>query len=431
MKYYKLEPLVLQGKIVYNQIVGKTILHCDLNNFYASVEQKLHPEYDGMPLAVCGNPEARHGIVLAKNQLAKKAGVQTGETLWSAKQKCPDIVFVSPHFDEYVKYSKQVFQIYTRFTDRVESFGIDECWLDVTGSEKLFGDGATIANTLRELVKKETGLTISVGVSFTKTLAKLGSDLKKPDATTVLDKEHYMDVIGNMSPSEMIMIGRQTSEKLTKLNIRTIRQLANADRDVLRHVFGIIADSMINAAQGVETDEVKHYYDVRIPKSVSNGTTTPRDIKNLDEAKIVIYALADMVALRLRSYNLAANGISLSIKNPALQWNSKQIPISPATQNSGAIAKEAIELLKKMHNFGEPLRAITVAAIRLENKDGVQLSLFDEQNDKADKLEKTIDDIRAKYGYRSVQRGILLDNDLTGNLHEEDDFRPFHQSKTT
>ena len=416
---------------MYNQIVGKTILHCDLNNFYASVEQKLHPEYDGMPLAVCGNPEARHGIVLAKNQLAKKAGVQTGETLWSAKQKCPDIVFVSPHFDEYVKYSKQVFQIYTRFTDRVESFGIDECWLDVTGSEKLFGDGATIANTLRELVKKETGLTISVGVSFTKTLAKLGSDLKKPDATTVLDKEHYMDVIGNMSPSEMIMIGRQTSEKLTKLNIRTIRQLANADRDVLRHVFGIIADSMINAAQGVETDEVKHYYDVRIPKSVSNGTTTPRDIKNLDEAKIVIYALADMVALRLRSYNLAANGISLSIKNPALQWNSKQIPISPATQNSGAIAKEAIELLKKMHNFGEPLRAITVAAIRLENKDGLQLSLFDEQNDKADKLEKTIDDIRAKYGYRSVQRGILLDNDLTGNLHEEDDFRPFHQSKTT
>lgn len=431
MKYYKLEPLVLQGKIVYNQIVGKTILHCDLNNFYASVEQKLHPEYDGMPLAVCGNPEARHGIVLAKNQLAKKAGVQTGETLWSAKQKCPDIVFVSPHFDEYVKYSKQVFQIYTRFTDRVESFGIDECWLDVTGSEKLFGDGVTIANTLRELVKKETGLTISVGVSFTKTLAKLGSDLKKPDATTVLDKEHYMDVIGNMSPSEMIMIGRQTSEKLTKLNIRTIRQLANADRDVLRHIFGIIADSMINAAQGVETDEVKHYYDVRIPKSVSNGTTTPRDIKNLDEAKIVIYALADMVALRLRSYNLAANGISLSIKNPALQWNSKQIPISPATQNSGAIAKEAIELLKKMHNFGEPLRAITVAAIRLENKDGLQLSLFDEQNDKADKLEKTIDDIRAKYGYRSVQRGILLDNDLTGNLHEEDDFRPFHQSKTT
>ena len=146
MKYYKLEPLVLQGKIVYNQIVGKTILHCDLNNFYASVEQKLHPEYDGMPLAVCGNPEARHGIVLAKNQLAKKAGVQTGETLWSARQKCPDIVFVLPHFDEYVKYSKQVFEIYTQFTDRVERFGIDEGWLDVTGTEKLIGACGTIPN---------------------------------------------------------------------------------------------------------------------------------------------------------------------------------------------------------------------------------------------------------------------------------------------
>lgn len=431
MKYYKLEPLVLQGKIVYNQIVGKTILHCDLNNFYASVEQKLHPEYDGMPLAVCGNPEARHGIVLAKNQLAKKAGVQTGETLWSARQKCPDIIFVPPHFDEYVKHSKQVFEIYTRFTDRVESFGIDECWLDVTGSEKLFGDGVTIANKLRELVKEKTGLTISVGVSFTKTLAKLGSDLKKPDATTVLDKEHYMDVIGDMSPSEMIMIGKQTSEKLTKLNVRTIRQLANADRDALRHIFGVVADNMINAAQGVETEEVKHYYDIRIPKSVSNGTTTPRDIKNLDEAKIVIYALADMVALRLRSYNLVANGIGLSIKNPALQWTSKQIPLSPASANSGAIAKSAISLIEKIHNFNDPLRAITVSAIRLENKDGVQISLFDEPNDKADKLEKTIDDIRAKYGYRSVQRGILLENDLTGNLHEDDDFRPFHQSKTT
>ena len=160
MLYYKLEPLVLQDKIVYNQIVGRTILHCDLNNFYASVEQKLHPEYDGMPLAVCGNPEARHGIVLAKNQLAKKAGVQTGETLWSAKQKCPDIVFVPPHFDEYVKYSKQVFEIYTTYTDRVESFGIDECWLDVTGCERLFGTGEQIANQLRQKVKEKTNTKI-------------------------------------------------------------------------------------------------------------------------------------------------------------------------------------------------------------------------------------------------------------------------------
>ena len=431
MTYYKLESLVLQDKIVYNQIVGRTILHCDLNNFYASVEQKLHPEYDGMPLAVCGDPKARHGIVLAKNQLAKQAGVKTAETIWEAKQKCPELVLVEPHFDEYVKYSKQVFEIYTSFTDRVESFGIDECWLDVTGCEKLFGDGKTIADTLRKTVKEKTGLTISVGVSFTKTLAKLGSDLKKPDATTVLDEKHYMQIVGNMPPSEMIMVGKHTSEKLEKLNIRTIKDLANADRNALRYQFGIIADTLVNAAQGIETEEVKKYYDVRIPKSVSKGTTTPRNIESADEAKIVIYALAEMVALQLRGYGLVANGVYLAIKNPALNWTSKQVPLSPASANSGDIAKATFDLLCKIHNFSEPLRAITVGAIRLSDRTEVQLSLFDDNDGRKEKLDDTIDKIRKKYGYKAVQRGLLLQNDLTGNLHEEDDFKPFHQSKST
>lgn len=431
MTYYKLEPLVLQDKIVYNQIVGRTILHCDLNNFYASVEQKLHPEYDGMPLAVCGDPKARHGIVLAKNQLAKQAGVKTAETIWEAKQKCPELVLVEPHFDEYVKYSKQVFEIYTSFTDRVESFGIDECWLDVTGCERLFGDGKAIADTLRKTVKEKTGLTISVGVSFTKTLAKLGSDLKKPDATTVLDEKHYMQIIGNMPPSEMIMVGKHTSEKLEKLNIRTIKDLANADRNALRYQFGIIADTLVNAAQGIETEEVKKYYDVRIPKSVSKGTTTPRNIESADEAKIVIYALAEMVALQLRGYGLVANGVYLAIKNPALNWTSKQVPLSPASANSGDIAKATFDLLCKIHNFSEPLRAITVGAIRLSERTEVQLSLFDDNDGRKEKLDDTIDEIRKKYGYKAVQRGLLLQNDLTGNLHEEDDFKPFHQSKST
>ena len=431
MTYYKLEPLVLQDKIVYNQIVGRTILHCDLNNFYASVEQKLHPEYDGMPLAVCGDPKARHGIVLAKNQLAKQAGVKTAETIWEAKQKCPELVLVEPHFDEYVKYSKQVFEIYTSFTDRVESFGIDECWLDVTGCERLFGDGKAIADTLRKTVKEKTGLTISVGVSFTKTLAKLGSDLKKPDATTVLDEKHYMQIVGNMPPSEMIMVGKHTSEKLEKLNIRTIKDLANADRNALRYQFGIIADTLVNAAQGIETEEVKKYYDVRIPKSVSKGTTTPRNIESADEAKIVIYALAEMVALQLRGYGLVANGVYLAIKNPALNWTSKQVPLSPASANSGDIAKATFDLLCKIHNFSEPLRAITVGAIRLSDRTEVQLSLFDDNDGRKEKLDDTIDEIRKKYGYKAVQRGLLLQNDLTGNLHEEDDFKPFHQSKST
>lgn len=416
---------------MYNNCVDKTILHCDLNNFYASVEQKLHPEYDGLPLAVCGNPKMRHGIVLAKNQLAKQAGVQTGEAIWISKQKCPDIVFVPPHFNEYVKISKQVFEIYTSYTDRVESFGIDECWLDVTGSKSLFGDGKKIADELRERIKKELGLTISVGVSFTKTLAKLGSDLKKPDATTVLDKQTYMQRIGDMSPAEMIMIGRRTSQKLETLNIHTIAQLAKADRTLLRNHFGIIADNMIDAALGIEREEVKRYDEIRIPKSVSNGTTTPRDIKTEEEAKIVVYALAEMVATRLRKYNLVANGIYLSIKDPELKWVSKQAPIETATSNASDIALAAMRLLIKMHSFDDPLRAITVGAIRLSNKTEVQISLFDGSNERTDKLEHSIDKIREKYGYNSVKRGLLLDDSLTKNLHDDDDFRPFHQSKTT
>lgn len=409
--------------------MDRTILHCDLNNFYASVEQKLHPEYDGLPLAVCGNPRMRHGIILAKNQLAKQAGVQTGEAIWISERKCPNIVFVEPHFNEYVKYSKEVFDIYKQFTDNVESFGIDECWLDVTDCEKLFGSGEQIANKLRALVKQKTGLTISVGVSFTKVLAKLGSDLKKPDAVTVLNRENYMSIIGNMHPSEMIMIGKKTSQKLEKLNIHTIQELANADRDMLRAHFGIIADNMIDSASGIERDSVKKYYEVQIPKSVSNGTTTPRNIENLDEAKIVIYALAEMVAVRLRQYNLVANGIALSIKNPDLQYVSKQRPMPVASSNAADIAVQCIDLLVQMHDFRNPLRAITVAAIRLSNRDSIQISFFDEQVEREEKLERSIDKIRKKYGYHSVKRGVLLNDELTKGLHDDDDFRPFHQSK--
>ncbi len=411
----------------------KTILHCDLNNFYASVEQKLHPEYDGMPLAVCGNPEVRHGIVLAKNQLAKQAGVQTGEAIWISQKKCPGIKLVPPHYDEYVKYSKIVYEIYTTFTDRVESFGIDECWLDVTGSLKLFGKtGEEPANIIRETVKKKTGLTISVGVSFTKTLAKLGSDLKKPDAVTVLDKASYLDRIGNLSPSEMIMIGRKTSKKLENLNIRTIRDLANADKELLRAHFGIVGVNLIKEARGEGNDVVAKYFEHTIPKSVSNGTTTPRDIKTFEEAKVVVYALAELVAVRLRSYNLLANGVGVYLKNNQFDGVSKQIALNKPTSNASTLAEVALDTIKNIYNFNLPLRAITVAAIRLSNETNLQISLFDDNSDEREgQLEKSVDKIRDKYGYKSIKRGVILKNDLTGNLHEEDDFRPFHQSKST
>lgn len=404
----------------------RTILHCDLNNFYASVEQKSHPEYDGTPLAVCGNPEMRHGIVLAKNLLAKAAGVATGDTVNEARRKCPNIVFVPPHFEEYVAYSKQVFGIYTRFTDRVESFGLDECWLDVTESERLYGSGREIADAIRETVKKETGLTISVGVSFTKVLAKLGSDLKKPDATVVLNKENYMDVIGEMPPSELIMVGKRTAQKLAVLNIRTIRELALADRGMLREHFGIIADRLSDAARGTENEEVKLFNDKRIPKSVSNGTTTPRDITNADDAKIVIYALAELVAMRLRAAGMAAEGVGLSVRSAAdLSFKSCQCGLPRATCSAADIAATAVRLMAKLHAFPAPLRSVTVAAIRLTDRNVTQLSIFDDAGEREEKLEESIDKIRGKYGYKSVKRGLMLKNDLAVNLHDDDGFQPF------
>lgn len=404
----------------------RTILHCDLNNFYASVEQLSHPEYEGLPLAVCGNPEARHGIVLAKNMQAKEAGVQTGEALWISRKKCPNIVFVAPHFEDYVAFSNRVRSIYTEFTDKVESFGLDECWLDVSGSLKYFKmDGKQLADKIRQTVFERTGLTISVGVSFTKVLAKLGSDLKKPNATTVLTRDSYMDVIGNMSPAELLMVGKHTAEKLKKLNICTIRQLAQADRQMMKNHFGVIGDNLVDYASGIEKDFVKPYFSSHVPKSVSNGTTTPRDIVSLSEAKTVVYALCELIAFRLRKYGLLAGGISVYVKYISLDGFSKQKGLPFATANAADLAEAAISLIKENHDFAQPLRAITVGAIRLGDSSTRQLSLFDSEREKEEKLDVSIDKIRDKYGYNAITRGVVLGTDLINNLHEEDGFEPF------
>lgn len=406
--------------------MDRVILHCDLNNFYASVETILHPEYKGKPIAVCGDPKKRHGIVLAKSQPAKIMGVKTGDTVWQAQQKCPDITIVPPTFREYVKYSDVVFKIYTEYTDRVEHFGMDECWLDVTGSVGLFGDGKKIADTIRKRVYDETGLTISVGVSWTKSFAKLGSDLKKPDATTVISRENYKSVVWNLPVGEMIYIGRSSVSRLKKLNINTLGELANADRALLKQHFGIVGDKLIDAASGNEKEPVKFYYDVHIPKSVGHGTTTTKDVENLEQAKIVVYALSEMVATRLRKYNLVARCVSVGLRNTSLEWFSRQTNLIEPVNNASDIANAALKLLKDNYNFALPLRTISVYTSNLESATGAfQMSFFNE-NEKEKRLEKSIDEIRKKYGYKSVQRAVLLNNDvLNADLHEEDDFTPF------
>lgn len=403
----------------------KVILHCDLNNFYASVEQILHPELQGHPIAVCGDPKKRHGIVLAKNMIAKMAGVKTGDTLWQAKISCPDIIFVPPTFDRYVEYSEQVFDIYTEFTDRVESFGMDECWLDCTASVNLLGNGKDIADKIRQTVKERTGLTLSIGVSFTKVLAKLGSDMKKPDATTVLNSENYKEKCYSLPVSDLIMVGRHTKEKLELLKIKTIGDLAKSNVKMLEHNFGIVGKKLHDSANGIEDEEVRLYYDKYVPKSVSNGTTTPRDMMGEKEVAQVVYALSEMVAMRLRKMNAVANGVSASSKNTFLQSISRQTTIPP-TSNADDIAKVAIELLRTMNCFKEPIRAVTVGTFNLENTSVVQMCLFNDKAEQKAKLDLAIDKIRARYGYHSIKRGVTLNSDLLKNdMHEEDNFKPF------
>ena len=244
-------------------ISTRTVLHCDCNGFYASVECVRNPELKKVPMAVAGDPDSRHGIILAKNELAKKYNIQTAETIWKAKQKCPDLVLVRPHHDEYKKFSVIVNDIYKRYTDLVEPFGIDESWLDVTGSQKLFGDGVTIADNMRNIVRTETGLTISVGVSFNKVFAKLGSDLKKPDATTVISKSNYKQLIYPLPVNTLLYVGNSTFHTLNSLNIKTIGDLANTDRNVLIKVLGKAGDMLYLYANGLDNDPVKSIYEKR------------------------------------------------------------------------------------------------------------------------------------------------------------------------
>lgn len=246
----------------------RRILHCDANNFYASVECMLDESLRDKYVAVSGNPDKRHGIILAKNQKAKAMGVKTGETIWEAKKKCPELVLVPPQFDEYVKISNRIFDIYCQYTDRVEPFGIDECWLDVTHSTKLFKSAENIAEELRQRIKSEIGITISVGVSFNKIFAKLGSDMKKPDAVTIIDEDNYKQKVWPLDVGDLLMIGRHTQEKLRKIGINTIGDLANAPLKILTDKFGILGEKMRQNANGENDEPVRFYYERPVPKSI-------------------------------------------------------------------------------------------------------------------------------------------------------------------
>lgn len=405
-------------------------MHCDCNGFYASVECMKNPELKKVPMVVGGDPEGRHGVVLAKNELAKAYGIVTGESVWNAKRKCPQAVFVRPNHSDYAKVSRLVNNIYLEFTDRVEPFGIDESWLDVTEVLHLFGTGQQIADRLREEVKKRIGITISVGVSFNKIFAKLGSDMKKPDATTCIMEEDVEKKVYPLPVSDLLYVGKKSREKLSHMGIYTIGDLAKYDRNVLYKFLGKQGDMIWRYANGLDFEEVKKYDDYEEVKSVGNGWTFRRDLVGEEDIRGAIKALSEEVAFRLRKKNLKCSTVSIGIKDTDFISISRQKSLSVATNLSYDIEKIGMELVRECWNFSKPIRMMSVTAMNLvdEKESFSQLSFFDndknnETREKYDKLERTMDMLREKFGKEKVSLGGAgKKHDLgLGTFHKEDE----------
>ena len=305
--------------------MDRVIFHCDLNSFYASVELLSHPELRHLPVAVCGDPASRHGIILAKNEPAKAFQVKTAETIWQAKRKCPDLALLPAHHGLYRDFSRKVNSLYQEYTDLVEPFGIDESWLDVTGTLHLFGgDGAALADRLRDEVRSRFGLTISIGVSFNKVFAKLGSDYKKPDATTVITRENFRELLWPLPVTDLLYVGRAAAQTFQRFGIRTIGGLAAFDREQLFQLLGKNGAQLHDFASGEDRSPVAPAGQYTPPKSIGNGYTFPDDLQGREEIRAGIAQLADQVAARLRRHGMKCQGISLSIRDPNFQDISRQ-----------------------------------------------------------------------------------------------------------
>lgn len=390
----------------------RVILHCDLNSFFASVELLDKPTLRDVPVAVCGDPKSRHGIILAKNEPAKKMGVKTAETLWQARKKCPALVLLPPHHRLYEEYSRRVNEIYDRFTDLVEPFGIDESWLDVTGSLHLFGgDGKALADRIRATVREETGLTVSVGVSFNKVFAKLGSDMKKPDATTVIPAEGWQSMVWPLPLGDMLFAGRTATETLRKYGVETVGQLAACDPALPEQLLGKMGLQLWQYANGMDKSPVKPRHAAEPVKSVGNGTTFPQNLVRWEQLRAGLLPLCDSVATRLRQQGLYAGGVSLSIKDASFKTVSRQIRLDAPTHLMRDIHRTAMQLAGQLWKPPTPVRAMTVTALYVtEDGDAFrQLDLLggaaQERSQRQEKLEGTMDAIRRKYGRGAIAFG--------------------------
>ena len=404
--------------------MDRIILHCDMNSFFASVELIEHPELKENPVAVCGDPDSRHGIILAKNEPAKAFGIVTAETVSQARRKCPGLILLPPHHDKYRHYSRLINAVYYQYTDMVEPFSIDESWLDVTASVKLFGSGRDIADRIRERVRSELGLTLSAGVSYNKIFAKMGSEYKKPDATTEITRENYKRLLWPQPVENMFFVGFATAQKLRSAGISTIGDLASASGIRLESLLGKQGPLLIKYASGRDDSPVSLSGERDRIKSVGNGITFSRDLKSAEDALTAVTSLSDTVAGRLRKYGFKAKGVKVDIKDASFKSISRQKQLVKPTHLSSDIKQAAMELISSSWRFPDPIRLITVTAINLtDGEEGEQLSFFgngyssDSESaaaaeEKSDSIEKAMDDIRRKFGDSSITFGQLLNNDI-------------------
>ncbi len=389
----------------------RAILHSDLNSFYASVEIMLNPTLRDKAIAVCGSTEDRHGIVLAKSEKAKKAGIKTGMVKWEAKQKCPDLIMVPPQYEQYLKYSKLTREIYQRYTDQVEPYGMDECWLDVTGSLGVCGSALSIAEEIRRTTREELGLTVSIGVSYNKIFAKLGSDMKKPDAITVINRCDYQDKVWPLPVSDLFYVGRATDKKLARYGIRTIGELARAPRDFLKSTLGKNGEMLWFFANGDDQSRVMKNDFHSLVKSIGHGTTCVSDLETNDEVWKVMLHLTQDISHRLRVHDMKANGVQITVKDNTLSYRQYQTQLPMATQSPMEIASAARHLFENNYDWHTFVRAVTVRAINLEPKFmPQQLMLFDDAARRArlEKLDDTIETIRGRFGKWSIYSASLL-----------------------
>lgn len=398
----------------------RVILHIDCNKFYASVECLHNPEIRNKPVAVGGSPETRHGIILTKNEIASKYGITVGEPLWKAYQKCPDLIVVPPNFPLYVRFSNMARNIYKDYSDYIEPFGLDENWIDVTGDKR---GGENIALEIKERVKSELGITVSIGVSFNKTFAKFGSDYKKPDAVTVITKDNYKDIVWKSPCSDLLLVGPATTRKLAGYGIYTIGDLAQSDIGFIKSILGKNGVVIHNFANGIDPSAVSHKDDEKALKSIGNSTTTPRDMVTDDDVKSVITVLGESVARRMREQGVRGKTVTITVRDKNLYHFTRQCKLQNSTDVSIEIINAAMKIFRENYVWNNPIRSIGVAVSDFNVDEGVQYDLSGtvEKREKLERLEKAVDNIRQRFGNYAVQRASLLKDAKLSRFNPHDD----------